>query len=94
LAIVAHGMARFLLEKFLYNSDGYLAYVCDKCGIFAQRANRRGNKPHSSATDIYYCPHCNNYNNISAVVLPFACKLMIHELMSMCIVARIETAAY
>lgn len=87
-------MARFLLEKFLYNSDGYEARTCDNCGLFAQRANRRGNKPHASASDIYYCPHCNNYNNISLIVIPYPFKLMIHELMSMCIVPRIQTSSY
>lgn len=93
-AIVAHGLSRFLYEKFLYNSDAYATHVCDKCGLFAQRANRRNNKAYATQGDVFYCQHCNNYNNISLIVIPYAFKLLIHELMAMCIVPRIETTDY
>ena len=78
-------------EKLIDNSDAYATYVCDICGIIAQRANRRNNKPYVTETDVYFCSQCDNYNDISMIVIPYAFKLMIQELMSMCIVPRIVT---
>ena len=90
-ALCAHGLAKFIKEKLLDNSDAYATFVCDKCGLFAQRFNRKENKSHSSPDDIYYCPSCNNYNEISKIVIPYAFKLLVHELMAMCIAPRIRT---
>jgi DNA-directed RNA polymerase II subunit RPB2 len=90
-AMCAHGLAKLIKEKLLDNSDAYATFVCDKCGLFAQRFNRRGNMPYSQPNDVYYCPACNNYNEISKVVIPYAFKLLIHELMAMCIAPRIRT---
>mgnify|MGYP003350322055 CR=1 FL=1 len=36
-ALIAHGLAKFIKEKLLDNSDAYTTFVCDKCGLFAQR---------------------------------------------------------
>ena len=91
-AIAAHGLARFLKEKLMDNSDIYATYVCGKCGLFAQRANRRNNKKFPQDTDIYFCQPCNNFNDIHKVVIPYAFKLMLHELMSMCIAPRIRVS--
>jgi len=33
-AILAHGLAKFLKEKLLDNSDAFTTWVCDKCGFF------------------------------------------------------------
>lgn len=92
-AIVAHGMSKFLLEKMLYNSDAFGTYVCNKCGLLAQRSVRRTSKPYAMNDDIYYCKVCDNYNEISLVIIPYAFKLLIQELMSMCIVPRLMTNA-
>ena len=39
-ALIAHGISKFLHEKMMYNSDAYATYICDQCGLFAQRAPR------------------------------------------------------
>ena len=90
-SLLAHGLSKFILEKLLHNSDSYATFVCDKCGLFAQRFRRKENKSYSSPDDIYYCPTCNNYNEISKIVIPYAFKLLIQELLSMCIAPRIRT---
>ena len=90
-AIASHGMAQFIKEKWCDNSDAYLTYVCDICGLFAQRARRRENKSYPTKTDVFYCPHCNNYNKISKIIIPYAFKLMLQELTAMCIAPRIRT---
>lgn len=66
----SHGVAFYLKEKLLDTSDAYSTFVCDKCGLFATRMNRKDNMSHSSAKDIYYCPACKNYTEISKVMIP------------------------
>lgn len=90
-AICAHGMALFLKERLLDTSDAYAIFVCDICGLFAQRAKRSTNKKYPQSTDIYYCPSCNNFNEVSKVIIPYAFKLLVQELMAMCIAPRLRT---
>jgi len=93
-AIVSHGLSLFLKERLLDSSDLYQTYVCDVCGLFAQRMKRIGNLPYPQATDIYECIPCKNKTRISKVVLPYACKLFFQELLSMNIAPRIKTKQY
>lgn len=90
-AIIAHGIALFLKEKLMDTSDAYSTFVCDKCGLFAQRYYRRGSLSHATSNDVYFCPACKNYTEISKIMIPYAFKLLIHEMMSMNIAARIKT---
>lgn len=90
-SLLAHGLALFLKEKMVDTSDAYSTYVCDKCGLFAQRLYRKGNQSHATSKDVYFCPSCRNYTEISKVLIPYAFKLLIQELMSMNIAPRIRT---
>ena len=90
-ALIAHGLGKFLNEKMMYNSDAYATYVCDICGLFAQRAPRKENKTEPSPTDIYMCPNCNNVNKISKIMIPYAFKLLLQELVAMSVAPRIRT---
>lgn len=88
---IAHGMAKFLKERLIDCSDAYSTFVCGKCGLFARREDSRNNKPTPQPNDIYYCPTCNrNYNDIHKIMIPYAFKLMIQELMAMNIAPRIR----
>ena len=89
-ALLGHGIAKFLKEKMLEGSDLYITMVCNRCGMFAQRFERKENKTFSTDDDVYYCQVCQNYTDISKVRIPYAFKLFIQELMSMCIVPRIR----
>jgi hypothetical protein len=82
-ALIAHGLAKFLKEKLLDNSDAYVCFVCDKCGLFAQRFVRSENKAYVSENDTYHCPACKNINDISKVRIPYAFKLFLQELMAL-----------
>ncbi len=90
-ALIAHGISKFLHEKMMYNSDAYATYICDQCGLFAQRAPRKENKKEPSATDVFHCTYCNNSNRISKVMIPYAFKLLMQELIAMNIAPRIRT---
>jgi DNA-directed RNA polymerase II subunit RPB2 len=89
-ALLAHGLAKFIKEKLMDNSDPYVVWVCDKCGLFAERFDRKENKSEPSDDDIYYCPACNNHTEISKLRIPYAFKLFLHEMMAMCIAPRIR----
>mgnify|MGYP000476366140 CR=1 FL=1 len=89
-ALLAHGLAQFIKEKLMDNSDPYIVWTCDKCGLFAQRFDRNGNKSESSNRDIYFCQACNNHTDINKIKLPYAFKLCMQEMMAMCIAPRIK----
>lgn len=81
-AMVAHGVGQFLKERLMETSDITKAYVCDECGRFASKVYDK---------DYYYCEGCNNSTRISAVSMPYACKLMFQEITSVNILPRIRT---
>lgn len=89
--IISYGMAGFLKERMMETADAYTAYVCDVCGLFAQRMLRKDQKHYATKDDIYWCKACKNKTRISKVRMPYACKLLFQELMSMCIAPRIRT---
>jgi DNA-directed RNA polymerase beta subunit/intein/homing endonuclease len=89
-ALIAHGMAKFLNEKMMYTSDVYSTYVCGICGLFAVREVTRNSERKPKTGDTYKCPMCKNYHDIHKIMIPYAFKLMIQELMAMNILARIR----
>lgn len=78
---IAHGAAFLLREKLLEASDKYTVYVCNICGLFANKMPKK---------DVYHCPSCKNSTRISKVILPYAFKLLIQELMSVQILPRLK----
>jgi DNA-directed RNA polymerase II subunit RPB2 len=92
-AMIAHGISKYIKEKLMDTSDVYTTYVCDECGLFATRKknNSGGNKVYPTDNDSYVCQSCKNKTNISKIVIPYAFKLLVQELMSLCIVPRIHT---
>jgi len=79
--LVAHGTSAFLFDRFYEQSDAYRVHVCSECGFIAI-ANLK-------AQD-FRCEQCKN-STISQIRIPYACKLLFQELMSMCIAPRIFT---
>lgn len=81
-SIITHGMAKVLKERLMETSDAYTTFVCDVCGLFAQR---------DKASELYICPACNNKTKISKIRMPYAFKLLLQELLSMSICPRLRT---
>jgi DNA-directed RNA polymerase beta subunit len=81
-AVCAHGVAEFTKERLVECSDGFPCWSCRKCGLIAI-ANPKEN--------IWSCRGCDNTTDFSAIKIPYASKLFIQELESMCITTRMIT---
>lgn len=78
--MISHGASRFTKGRIYDASDAFSVFVCTKCGMIASF----NNKEH-----IHYCNTCSNRNDFKYVELPYACKLMFQELITMNVAPRI-----
>jgi len=77
-ALVAHGASLLLKER--YDSDKSIVYICMKCGSLGIKDTIR-NK--------IYCPICGS-NEIEAIEVSYAFKLLVEELLGMHILTSFE----
>jgi DNA-directed RNA polymerase II subunit RPB2 len=80
--MISHGATRFIQDRTYYASDKFSVPVCNKCGMIAVYNNKK---------HIHICNTCNNRSDFSICNIPYACKLLFHELMTMNIVPRMIT---
>ena len=78
----SHGASRFNKERLYDASDAFRVHVCKRCGLIAAYNNKR---------HIHHCKTCDNRVDFSYVEIPYACKLMFQELITMNIAPRIMT---
>lgn len=83
-SLTSHGSSNFLLDRMLYNSDYYRMSVCVKCGIQSI--------PKSKKRD-GFCSVCNSRTHIKEVALPYSCKVLFQELMSLHIWPQMKLSA-
>jgi DNA-directed RNA polymerase II subunit RPB2 len=84
-AVCAHGVAEFTKERLVECSDGFPCYTCRKCGLLAI-ANPQEN--------VWLCRGCGNTSDFSHIQIPYASKLFMQELESMCISTRMITEGH
>jgi len=82
-SIITHGAAAFLKERLMDHSDAFRCHVCDTCGMFGVADLKKRT---------YHCKYCDANKceyTLVQVYLPYACKLLIQELMSMNVAPRL-----
>jgi DNA-directed RNA polymerase II subunit RPB2 len=81
--IISHGAASFLKERLMDQSDAYRIHVCQTCGLIAV-ANLKNQT-------FECCKNPSERTKVVQVMLPYACKLLFQELMSMAVAPRLVT---
>ena len=81
-AMVAHGASAFNKGRLYDASDAFSVQVCKKCGMIAAYNNEQ---------HIHICKTCDNKTDFNKVSLPYSCKLLFQELITMNIAPRIMT---
>ena len=78
--MVSHGAARFTKDRVYHASDTYQVYTCAKCGMIAT---------FNDAKKIHLCRYCNNSTHFKYNQIPYSCKLLFQELITMNIAPRV-----
>ena len=79
---ISHGMASFTKDRMYHVSDAFQVHVCRLCGLIS---------PYNDEYKIHLCKPCENRTQFTQVHIPYAFKLMCHELMTMNVVPRFLT---
>jgi len=80
--MIAHGATNFLKERLCDVSDKFTCYICKNCGLIIVA---------SPDNNIYECKKCKNYSSFNKINIPYSCKLLFQELLSMSIAPRFIT---
>ena len=73
--LIGYGASMLVMERLMLSSDTYRVEVCNTCGLFAYSK---------------WCHYCQSSSTISSVNIPYACKLLFQEIISMNIVPRLK----
>lgn len=79
--MISHGAAAFLKERLCDVSDRFEVFICNACGIFCAGNRDQG---------MYSCQMCETRTNISRAYMPYAFKLLVQEMMAMCISVQLR----
>jgi DNA-directed RNA polymerase II subunit RPB2 len=80
--MISHGASRFTRGRMYDASDKYQVHVCKKCGLIAS---------YNDQMHIHHCRTCDNRTDFAYVEIPYACKLLFQELITMNIAPRVMT---
>ena len=79
--LIGHGAAMLLHDRLLEESDKYTLYICKNCGYIAYYDMKQRK---------YICRICEDKAKISPVTVSYAFKLLLQELMSLCISPKLK----
>lgn len=79
--LIGHGAAMLLRDRLLEESDKYVLYVCENCGLIAYYDIKQRK---------YICQICGEQSRVSPVQISYAFKLLLQELMSLCVTPRLR----
>lgn len=72
--LIAYGASQLLLERLMLSSDAHQVDVCAQCGLMGYQG---------------FCQSCKKSGDMAKMTIPYAAKLLIQELFSMNITARL-----
>ena len=78
----SHGAASFTTSRMMDASDAFTTHCCRKCGSFAIFNN---------IAHVHECKVCDNSTSFAQVRIPYSCKLLFQELVTMNVAPRILT---
>ena len=78
--LIGHGASSLLMERLLFSSDVHDVEICSDCGIVGSWHG--------------FCPFCKSRKGVVEVKMPYACKLLFQELMSMNVVPRVRVGEW
>lgn len=73
--LLGHGSAYLVHERFMTSSDAYTTHVCRTCGLMCME---------------HWCQYCKSDQLIAKVRMPYACKLLFQELLTMSIYPKLN----
>ena len=79
--LIGHGAAMLLRDRLLEESDKYTLYICETCGHIAYYDMKQRK---------YVCKLCEDKAKISPVIVSYAFKLLLQELMSLCVSPKLK----
>ena len=79
--LIGHGAAMLLRDRLLEESDKYTLYVCERCGYIAYYDIKQRR---------YVCRICEDKAQISPVTVSYAFKLLLQEMMSLCLAPKLS----
>jgi DNA-directed RNA polymerase subunit B len=79
--LIGHGAAMLLKDRLLEESDKSIIHICEKCGYLAYFDLKQRK---------YVCKICGEEAQISTVAVSYAFKLLVQEMMSLCVASRIK----
>ena len=78
----SHGAAAFTTSRMMDASDAFTVYCCRKCGSLAVFNHQ---------SHVHECKTCGNTADFAKLRIPYACKLLFQELLTMNVAPRIIT---
>jgi DNA-directed RNA polymerase II subunit RPB2 len=81
-AMISHGASKFIRGRMYDASDKYQVHVCKKCGLIAT---------YNDKINVHFCMTCENRCDFAYLEIPYACKLLFQELITMNIAPRMIT---
>ena len=81
--LIAYGASMMILERLMISSDQFSVQVCTACGLMGYFDHR---------VKKALCSLCKGSEAMATLQLPYACKLLFQELISMNIVPKLQLA--
>ena len=77
--LIGYGASALLIERLMLSSDAFDVAVCERCGLLGYAG---------------WCNLCKSSAAVTSIKIPYACKLLFQELMSMNILPRLVLESY